>query len=101
MADSIPAYIKLADFEVHYKDLNDYQRSIYEMLVFYISLMNRNAVDVSEIESDQKEYLRTAGVVRFLKNRLQEFSDIEKVPRDLYSSLEAQLMTLSDHGDHW
>lgn len=101
MSDSVPEFIKLGAFEAHYKELNDYQKSIYEMLAFYVQILNRQTVDISSIDDDQKEYLRTAGVVRFLKNRLDEFGDVEKVPRDLYSSVEAQLKAISDIGDSW
>lgn len=96
MADSIPEYIKLGSYEVHYKDINDYQKSIYEMLSFYVQILNQVAVDVDDVKDEQKEYLRTAGVVRFLKNRLQEFGDLEKVPRNLYDNWEAQLKLITD-----
>jgi hypothetical protein len=98
---SIPEFIKLGDYEVHYKEINDYQKSIYEMLAFYVHMLERTAVDITGIEEDEKEYLRNAGVVRFLKNRLKEYGDVKKVPRDLYDSLEAQLRVIHDSPELW
>lgn len=92
----LPEFIKVGDYEVHYKDLNDYQISIYQMLALYVQMLNRTAVDVSGVTEEQKEFLRTAGVVGFLRSRLDEYGDIEKVPRNLYESWESQFKSLLD-----
>ena len=90
----LPAFIKVGSYEVHYDKLNDYQRSVYEMLSFYVQQLNRTAVDVTEVTEEQKEYIRTAGVVKFLRGRLDQFGDIEKVPRNLYDDWDAQLESI-------
>jgi len=102
MAESIPEYIEIGTFKFAYEDCNDYQRSIYEMLSIYTQILGRSIIDVSDLTEEQKEYLRVAGVVRFLKSRLLEFGDVERVPRDMYDNLELQLKALSrDQIDTW
>ena len=90
---AVPEYLKIGAFEFAYKDCNDYQRSIYEMLSIYLQKLSEAATDVKEVTEEQKEYLRVAGVVRFLKCRLEEFGELKEVPRDLYD-WESQLQGL-------
>ena len=81
---AIPEYLKIGTYKFAYKDCNDYQRSIYEMLSIYLQKLGEASTDVAEVTEEQKEYLRMAGVVRFLKSRLEEFGTVTEVPRDLY-----------------
>jgi hypothetical protein len=89
----IPKFIKLGGYEIQYKDCNDFQKPIYEMLVIYTHKLGSSTVDITAVTEEQKEFLRTAGVVKFLRSRLDEYGDVTKVPRDLYD-LEAQMKTL-------
>jgi len=81
----LPEFIELGkDFKIYIKDLNEYQKQIYWLMSIYVKGLVSAQVDVTNVTPEQQEYLKIAGVVRLLKNRIIEIGELEKVPNNLY-----------------